>query len=153
MALTPEDLHAISSLIQPLRDDMQTVKADIQSMKTDMNIMKADILNMKQDIQNMKQDIQNMKQDIQNMKQDIQLLNDRVEKLEQRVTSVELTLENVTNHNIQLLAENHINLVDKLNQAIRVQDKSILYEVQVSDLRSRVEFLEKEFAEMKTKIA
>ena len=146
MALTPEDLHAISSLIQPLRDDMQTVKADIQSMKTDMNIMKADILNMKQDIQN-------MKQDIQNMKQDIQLLNDRVEKLEQRVTSVELTLENVTNHNIQLLAENHINLVDKLNQAIRVQDKSILYEVQVSDLRSRVEFLEKEFAEMKTKIA
>ena len=125
MALTPEDLQAISSLIQPLRDDMQTVKADIQSMKTDMNIMKADILNM----------------------------NDRVEKLEQRVTSVELTLENVTNHNIQLLAENHINLVDKLNQAIRVQDKSILYEVQVSDLRSRVEFLEKEFAEMKTKIA
>ncbi|MCI9210161.1 MAG: hypothetical protein HFI83_05650 [Eubacterium sp.] len=146
MALTPEDLQAISSLIQPLRDDMQTVKADIQSMKTDMNIMKADILNMKQDIQN-------MKQDIQNMKQDIQLLNDRVEKLEQRITSVELTLENVTNHNIQLLAENHINLVDKLNQAIRVQDKSILYEVQVSDLRSRVEFLEKEFAEMKTKIA
>mgnify|MGYP002508583904 FL=1 len=153
MALTPEDLQAISSLILPLRDDMQTVKADIQSMKTDMNIMKADILNMKQDIQNMKQDIQNMKQDIQNMKQDIQLLNDRVEKLEQRVTSVELTLENVTNHNIQLLAENHINLVDKLNQAIRVQDKSILYEVQVSDLRSRVEFLEKEFAEMKIKIA
>lgn len=146
MALTPEDLQAISSLILPLRDDMQTVKADIQSMKTDMNIMKADILNMKQDIQN-------MKQDIQNMKQDIQLLNDRVEKLEQRVTSVELTLENVTNHNIQLLAENHINLVDKLNQAIRVQDKSILYEVQVSDLRSRVEFLEKEFAEMKIKIA
>lgn len=146
MALTPEDLQAISSLILPLRDDMQTVKADIQSMKTDMNIMKADILNMKQDIQN-------MKQDIQNMKQDIQLLNDRVEKLEQRVTSVELTLENVTNHNIQLLAENHINLVDKLNQAIRVQDKSILYEVQVSDLRSRVEFLEKEFAEIKIKIA
>lgn len=146
MALTPEDLQAISSLILPLRDDMQTVKTDIQSMKTDMNIMKADILNMKQDIQN-------MKQDIQNMKQDIQLLNDRVEKLEQRVTSVELTLENVTNHNIQLLAENHINLVDKLNQAIRVQDKSILYEVQVSDLRSRVEFLEKEFAEMKIKIA
>ncbi len=153
MALTPEDLQAISNLILPLRDDMQTVKTDIQSMKTDMNIMKADILNMKQDIQNMKQDIQNMKQDIQNMKQDIQLLNDRVEKLEQRVTSVELTLENVTNHNIQLLAENHINLVDKLNQAIRVQDKSILYEVQVSDLRSRVEFLEKEFAEIKIKIA
>ena len=153
MALTPEDLQAISNLILPLRDDMQTVKTDIQSMKTDMNIMKADIQNMKQDIQNMKQDIQNMKQDIQNMKQDIQLLNDRVEKLEQRVTSVELTLENVTNHNIQLLAENHINLVDKLNQAIRVQDKSILYEVQVSDLRSRVEFLEKEFAEIKIKIA
>ena len=58
-----------------------------------------------------------------------------------------------TNHNIQLIAENHMNLVDKLNQAIHVSDKTLLYEVQVSTLKSKVEHLEKEIAEIKKTIA
>lgn len=76
-----------------------------------------------------------------------------MQTLKQKVTGLEMTLENETNHNIQLLAENHINLVDKLNQAIKVQDKSLLYEVQVSSLKMKVERLEKEIAEIKSKIA
>lgn len=118
----------------------------LEAMYNDMQIMKSDM-------QIMKNDIQVMKDDIQIMKDDIQSLSKRVETVEQKVTSIELTLENETNHNIQLLAENHINLVDKLNQAIRVQDKSILYEVQVSGLKMKVEKLEKEVAEIKSKIA
>ena len=73
--------------------------------------------------------------------------------VKQKVTSLELRLENETNHNIQLLAENHINLIDKLNEAIKVSDKTLLYEVQVSTLKSKVEYLEKEIAEIKSKIA
>ena len=80
------------------------------------------------------------------------LYND-MQTVKQKVTSLELTIENETNHNIQLLAENHINLVDKLNQAIRAQDKSILYEVQVSGLKAKIEHLEKEIAEIKSRIA
>lgn len=115
MALTTDDLQAISNLIQPLRNDMQDMKDDMQDMKDDM----------------------------QNMKGDIGVLSNRM-------ANVELTLENQTNHNIQLLAENHLSLVDKLNAAIRVQDKSILCEVQVSGLRRRVENLEREVAELKS---
>lgn len=55
--------------------------------------------------------------------------------------------------NIQLLAENHINLVDKLNQAIHAQDKSLLYEVQVSGLKARVEQLEREVKDINSRIA
>jgi len=80
------------------------------------------------------------------------LYND-MQTVKQKVTLLELTIENETNHNIQLLAENHMNLVDKLNQAIRAQDKSILYEVQVSGLKVKIEHLEKEIAEIKSKIA
>ncbi len=80
------------------------------------------------------------------------LYND-MQTLKQKVTGLEMMLENETNHNIQLLAENHMNLVDKLNQAIKVQDKSLLYEVQVSSLKMKVERLEKEIAEIKSKIA
>lgn len=97
--------------------------------------------------------MQDMKGDMQGMKDDIQGMKDDIQAVKQKVSALELMIENETNHNIQLLAENHINLVDKLNQAIRVQDKSILYEVQVSGLKAKVDALEKEIAEIKTKIA
>ncbi len=107
-----------------------------------MALTNADLQAIAQLIQPVKDDMQSMKNDMQSMKDDMQVLKNRT-------TNIELTLENQTNHNIQLLAENHLNLVDKLNAAIRVQDKSILCEVQVSGLRYRVEALEKAFSELK----
>ena len=101
-------------------------------------------------MQDMKSD---MKSDMQTMKGETQTLKEMMQTLDRKVTKVELTLENETNHSIQLLAENHINLVDKLNQAIKVQDKSILYEVQVSGLKMKIEQLEREIADIKSKIA
>lgn len=99
------------------------------------------------------QDMQGMKADMQEMKSDMQEMKSNILELKQRVTNLELKLENVTNHNIQLLAENHMNLVDKLNQAIRVSDKTILYEVQVSGLQTRIEKLEQQIEEIKNRIA
>ena len=98
-------------------------------------------------------EMQDMKGDMQTMKGDMQTMKEQIQTLDRKVTKVELTLENETNHNIQLLVENHINLVDKLNQAIKVQDKSILYEVQVSGLKMKIEQLEREIADIKSKIA
>ncbi len=104
-------------------------------------------------LQPIKDDIQDLKDDMQVMKDDMQVMKDDMQELNRRVKKVELTLENETNKNIQLLAENHINLVDKLNQAIKVQDKSILYEVQVSGLKFKLENLEREVMEIKKKLA
>ena len=114
-----------------------------------MALTNEDLQAIAQLIQPMKDDMQDMKDDMQNMKDDIDGMKDNMQVLSNRVANVQLTLENQTNHNIQLLAENHLNLVDKLNAAIKVQDKSLLLEVQVSGLRYRVEALEKEFSELK----
>lgn len=107
-----------------------------------MSLTKEDLQAIAELIDPVRQDVQNMKQDMLDMKQSLQ-------QVEQRTTNIELKLENVTNHNIELLAENHMNLVDKLNQAIRVSDKTLLYEVQVSTLQSKMERLEEEVKELK----
>ena len=90
---------------------------------------------------------------MQSMEDEIRGMNDKLELTNQKVTAMQLSLENETNHNIQLLAENHINLVDKLNQAIHAQDKSLLYEVQVSGLKARVEQLERDVKDINSRIA
>ncbi len=57
------------------------------------------------------------------------------------------------NHNIERLAENNCELADKLSQTIHATDKTLIFEVQLSGLKLRVERLEREVAELKKKIA
>ena len=78
-------------LLQELVQSVNNIQADMQGMKTDMQ-------NMKADMQDMKTDVQNMKADMQNMQADISEIKDRTLK-------IEITLENETNRNIQLLME------------------------------------------------
>lgn len=60
---------------------------------------------------------------------DMQDIKDDIQELNHKVTSLELHIENATDKNIQLLAENFVKLTKKLNQAIPVADKNLAYEV------------------------
>lgn len=104
-----------------------------------------DITDMKQDITSMKQDITGMKQDITGMKQDIQGL-----KAETR--DIRLHIENVTDKNISLLAENYCNLVQKLDENNKVTDSQLAYQIKVNYLISDMEKMKHEVAEIKKHI-
>lgn len=93
-----------------------------------------------------KSGMSNMESDMSNMKSDIADLKDQMRK-------TQLHLENVTDRNIALLAENHITLIDKLNQAIPVANKNLTYEIKVNYLLERVSLLEKDMADLKEKTA
>ena len=108
---------------------------------------------LEESVAGLEQGMTELNQRTAKLEQSVEGLTRRTAKLEQNVSEIKVTLENETNHNIQLLAENHCNLVDKLNQAIPVADKALLNEVQISGLRIRVDSLEKEVAEMKDRIA
>ena len=84
--------------------------------------------------------------EMQNMKSEMQ-------DIKQRTASVELHLENATDKNIQLIAENFIELTNKLNQAIPVADKNLAYEVKVNYLIREVDRIKEELTELKSKIA
>lgn len=77
----------------------------------------------------------------------------QIEPLKEDITNIKLHLENVTDKNIQLLAENHVDLVNKLNQAIPVANKNIAFEVKINYLTEKVNKLEKEISDLKDKIA
>ena len=83
----------------------------------------------------------------------LDLILSEMQELKRRTTSIELHLENVTDKNVQLIAENFIELTNKLNQAIPAADKNLAYEVKVNYLVGEVEKLKAELAELKNKIA
>lgn len=83
----------------------------------------------------------------------LDLILSKVQNIEHKITGIELHLENTTDKNIQLIAENFIDLTNKLNQAIPVADKNLAYEVKINYLVSEINKLKQEIEELKAKSA
>ena len=120
---------------------LNLILSEITGIKTDMQDMKTNMQDMKTDMQDMKYDMQNMQTNIQDMKIDIR-------DLRQRIVNIEVHLENSTDHNIKLLAENFIDLTNKLNQAVPAADKNRAYEVKVNYILEEVDKLKKEVSKL-----
>ncbi len=66
-----------------------------------------------------------------------------ISELKNQVVKTQLHLEDRTDRNIELLAENHSTLINKLNEAIPAANNNLTYEVKVNYLLDRVSKLEK----------
>ena len=75
---------------------------------------------------------------------------DRMEKRQERFeeetrnnfADIRLHLENITDRNISILAENHQNLIDKMNVPIAWMNRVMMNEVKINSLTDRVTKLE-----------
>lgn len=114
-----------------------------------LTIVVSDVNTLKSDVSALKSDVNTLKSDVSTLKSDVSTLNLKFDELENQQKKTQLHLENETDKNIAILAENHINIIDRLNQAIPAADKNLIYEVkmnymshQISDLTKRTEALE-----------
>ena len=79
-------------------------------------------------------------------------IDEHFEKIEERLTNIEMKLENEVNKNINILAENHIDLIDKLNESINAENKNRLYEIKVEFLVDKVGKLEHDVDDLKKRV-
>lgn len=118
-----------------------------------MSLTKDDLQAIEVLLQPLVSDVQSMKSDMQTMKSDMQSMDKRLERVENKLTETRLHLENNTDKNIKLLAENFIELTNKLNQAIPAADKNLAYEVKVNYLLEEMDKVKKDVADLKRKTA
>ena len=150
MTLTKDDLTAINQLmlqaVEPLQKNMQNMQGNISELRNDVSNMKGDISVLQENVSELRGDVSELQGDVANMKGDIS-------DLRGTVVGLQLHLENVTDRNIAILAENHGYLIDKLNQAIPAANKNLINEVKVNYLVEEVEKLKQDMAFLKCKIA
>lgn len=91
-----------------------------------------------EDVRSLQGDVQTLKGDVQTLKGDVQTLKEDVQMLKDRVTNIEITLENETNRNIQLIAEGHLNLDRKLDEALKELQPNTMYHLKVNHLDGEV---------------
>ncbi len=157
---TKDEVQSMKKDIQILKDDMKEVKEDVRSLKDDVCTLKGEMKEVKEDIRILKEDVHTLKgemkevkEDVRILKEDVRILKEDVQLLKKKVTCIELHLENSTDHNIQLIAENFIDLTNKLNQAIPAADNNRMYEVKVNYLIEEVKKLADEVSKIKEKTA
>ncbi len=66
--------------------------------------------------------------------EDLQAINSLLEPIRNEIKSIELTLENETNRNIQIIAEGHLDLVHKLDDALKVENEKEMLLLRVNHL-------------------
>ena len=91
------------------------------------------------------------KVDILEKNQDTLFLNQAKlhEETQNEIRGLKAYIENDVKNNIALLAENHLNLIDKLNQNVNFTSKNSLYEFKVNMCFEKISQLEKEIADLK----
>lgn len=159
MALTKEDLQAISALMEPIRNEIGELRKDVTELKRDVAGLKWDVTGLKQDVMELKQDVAELKQTTQALEQRTERLEQRTENLEQRMGNLEqrmgnleqradrmeIILENETNRNIRIIAEGHRDLNRRLSEVLKLEDEK-------ETLLVRVNLLERDVRILKEKI-
>ena len=107
-----------------------------------MTVLKSEVSGLKEDVAVLKSEVSGLKAEVTVVKQDMA-------EVKKEVSELRLHIENVTDRNIQILAENHLNLIDKLNQAIKVSDHNLLYELKVNTLTRRVDIMDNDIVRLK----
>ena len=126
-----EKLNLILEGIGEIKDDVRGLKEDVQGLKEDVQGLKEDVQGLKEEVQVLNEEVQVLKEDVQTLKEDVQ-------SVKERVTLFEITLENETNRNIQLIAEGHMNLDRKLDEALKELHPNTMYHLKVNHLDGEV---------------
>ena len=115
---------------------MENQKMDLILQK--LGGIEGGLASVREDVRSLQGDMQTIKGDVQTIKGDVQTLKEDVQTLKDRVTNIEIALENETNRNIQLIAEGHLNLDRKLNEALKELQPNTMYHLKVNHLDGEV---------------
>lgn len=80
--------------------------------------------------------MQDLKTDMRELKDRVQVLEEDVSVLKEDVSGIHLTLENVTNRNIRVVAEGHLDLSRKLDEALKADTERELMHLRVNVLEN-----------------
>lgn len=141
------DVEGLKNDVNGLKGDVKGLKGDVEGLKGDVEGLKGEMRDVKSGMQVMKSDMQVMKSDIREMKSDIKVLKSDVLRLDKRIAGVEVHLEMVTDRNITFIAEGHLDLNRKIDEALQVEHLKELYFIRTNMIDDEIRRIKDRLAE------
>ena len=82
------------------------------------------------------------------MTEETQTIMDELKKLNDKITDIQLTLENETNRNIKIIAEGHLDLSRKLDEALKIDNEKEMLLIRVNRLENEIRRLKSRVEEI-----
>ena len=70
--------------------------------------------------------------------EDLKAIETMLEPIKRYIKSIQLTLENETNRNIKIIAEGHLDLSRKLDEALRIDNEKEMLLIRVNTLENEL---------------
>lgn len=70
--------------------------------------------------------------------EDLQAINNLLEPIKKEINDVRLTIENVTNKNIQIIAEGHLDLSRKLDDTLKIENEKEMLMIRLNRLENEI---------------
>ena len=120
--LEPKDFEQISGIIEktfhPIEYRLKCVEEELGGVRKELDGVRSEVGGVNQELNDIKRSVAG------------------VEKI---VKDVQLTLENETNRNIQIIAEGHLDLSRKLDEAVKIDNEKEILKLRVNRLESELE--------------
>ena len=144
-------------ILLELKQEVSEMRKDINVLKQDAGILKQDINVLKQDAGILKQDVSCLKEDVKDLQQRMIIVEGKTDNLQftvnemqselaetkREILSLRTTIENVTNRNIRIIAEGHLDLENKLDRSIKAGSETEVMQVRVNMIEDEMRTLKK----------
>ena len=131
LRLDKEDFISISQLLdvkmdsalRPIKEEIGGIRKELGEVKEEFGEVKEEVEGMKGELGGVKDELGEVKEEVEGMKGELGGVKDELGAVKDRLQRVELHIENVTDHNIRLLAENYVPAAKRYEKAISEMDE------------------------------
>ena len=120
---------------------MQSLDHRMQSLDDKVQSLDHRVQSLDDKVQSLDDKVQSLDNRMQSQEGGIKSIAVRMDAVESQMKGLCITLENETNRNIRLIAEGHLNLSRKLDEALKVESEKELLLVRVNCLEDDVRIL------------
>lgn len=144
-------------ILLELKQEVSEMRKDINVLKQDVGILKQDVKSLKEEVGILKQDVSCLKEDVKDLQQRMIIVEGKTDNLQftvnemqselaetkREILSLRTTIENVTNRNIRIIAEGHLDLENKLDRSIKAGSETEVMQVCVNMIEDEMRTLKK----------
>ena len=148
-----QKLTGLEDKMTGMEDKMSGLENRMTGMEDKMSGLENRMTGMEDKMSGLENRISGLEDRTSGIEEKVSAIQKITAEIKNELTEVKLHIENVTDKNITLLAENYCNLVNKLDENNKVTDVQLAYQIKVNFLIDDMEKMKKEIAQLKSHIA
>lgn len=129
----------VSSSLEPVRKDIKELQTKVDQNQKEIQDVRVEVKDVRAEVQNVREDLGKEIKDVrESLGKEIKDVRAEVKDVREEIREVRMTLENETNRNIKIIAEGHLDLNRKLDEALRGSAEREMLIIRVTSLENEV---------------